>query len=135
MDDRPDLPTVARASYQCAGCGYDLSGSAIGGVCPECGASVSESIRFANAKRNGASGSGSAVLCLILGIVGVTACGLVAPIAIWLYYTTKAEIARGETEPSAIGMATAGMVLGWIGTGLILLGCTFWMLAVGLSIV
>lgn len=29
----------------CGSCGYDLSGSSVGGVCPECGSSVMQSIR------------------------------------------------------------------------------------------
>lgn len=37
---RDDEPTIQRTCVACTACGYDLSGTAVGGACPECGRSV-----------------------------------------------------------------------------------------------
>lgn len=60
---------------------------------------------------------------MVLGIIGIAACGLVGPFAIWLYYRAKDEVARGVAPPSSMGMAKAGLVLGWISTILTFVGC------------
>lgn len=116
---------IDSTSYTCIGCGYDLSGSAIGGDCPECGASVKQSLRVAQ-DREQSGNSSSATICLVLGIIGVTACGLVAPFAIWQYYRVRDEVARGVASPGSMGMAKAGLVLGWVGTAFLLLTCVIW---------
>jgi hypothetical protein len=63
------------------------------------------------------------VLALILGIVGIVACGIAAPFA-WVQ-GRKAERAVAGAPPGAYsgkGMATAGKILGIIGTVLLAIG-------------
>ena len=124
MDEYSQRP-VESSGYKCISCGYELSGSAIGGFCPECGRPVEETIR-AYASQGGGNNSSSATLALVLGIIGIAACGLVAPFAIWIGYRAKDDIARGIAPVSSGGLATAGIVLGWIGTVLTILSmCVF----------
>ncbi len=104
----PPAP-ISSSSYRCAQCGYDLSGSAVGGRCPECGSPVGESLRLA-AQHGG--NTTNAMLSMVLGIIGITACGLVAPFAIWLYYRAKEDVRTGISPPSCMGMAKAGLVMG-----------------------
>lgn len=54
-----------------------------------------------------------AVISLVLGIVGLVLCGFVAGIpAVIVGNNAKKAVARGEANNG--GMATAGIVLGWI---------------------
>ena len=129
MDECPT--PVEPSSYRCLGCGFDLSGSAVGGTCPECGRPVQESLRVATAKQG--TNNSNATMSLVLGIIGVVACGLVAPFAIWLYYKAKEDIAQGIASPDSMGLATAGMVLGWIGTVLMIGGCCIGFAMVGMA--
>lgn len=110
-----EYPKIDAASFKCSQCGYDLSGSAIGGVCPECGASVQGSIRASARHYNHAGLSSSAVLSLVLGLISVTTCGFVGPFAVWLYYRVQKEVEDGLASPGSLGMAKAGMITGWIG--------------------
>ena len=57
----------------------------------------------------------TALLSMILGIVGFVSCGLAAPFAIWLARRAKREIAASNGTQGGDGMATAGLVLGIIG--------------------
>lgn len=121
---------IERSNYRCITCGYDLSGSAIGGNCPECGTPVEQTIRVSNENTGSSS---TAVTCMVLGIVGIVACGLLGPFAIWLYYKARDEVATGKAPQSSMGMATAGLVLGWITTILTLVGCVIWGLLLSAS--
>ena len=65
--------------------------------------------------------NGKAIASLILGIVGVTGIPFVASvIAIILGYMARREIA--ETGEDGRGLAIAGIILGWVGVVLILIG-------------
>jgi hypothetical protein len=71
-----------------------------------------------------------AVLSLVLGIIGITACGLTAPFA-WAQ-GRKAEQAFDASPGSygGKGMATAGKILGIIGTVLLAVGVLFFFIYV-----
>jgi magnesium-transporting ATPase (P-type) len=74
--------------------------------------------------------SGLAVASLVLGIVGLVAIPLVASIAaIVLGRNAQRDIAR-DPRLEGEGFATAGIMLGWIGVGLVLLGV---LLIIGLA--
>lgn len=61
--------------------------------------------------------NGLAIAALVLGILGVTALPLVGSVlALVLGYRTRREILRSGQQGE--GMATAGIVLGWVGVGL-----------------
>jgi len=123
----PQQPgSVDATQITCSVCGYDLSGSAVGGVCPECGTPVRQSLRRSSA----ASGeSGTAITCMILGILSiVTGCGLLGPVAIALAAKVRNEIAMGLASPSAETYAKAGVITGWIGLVIMLVQCVFFTL-------
>lgn len=117
-----DPNAVANANITCVTCGYDLSGSPIGGVCPECGTPVQESLRVSPTNYSG-NVSGTAITCMVLGICGIVVCGFVSPFAIWLYYKTRDEVQAGQADPSSMGMAKAGLICGWIGLVLTFFYC------------
>lgn len=74
-----------------------------------------------------------AVSSLVLGILGIVICGLLAPIA-W-YQGKEAEAIARRDGLDGEGMATAGKVLGIVGTVLLVLGifAIFIFVAVGAS--
>lgn len=77
-----------------------------------------------------AAGSNRALISLILGILGVLCCGILAPIAWYLGSQELKAIKSGLATPANQGLATAGMILGIIGT--ILLGlAVLWMIFFG----
>ena len=61
-----------------------------------------------------------AVASLVLGILGIVICGLLAPFA-WQQGRKAEALARAEGYDGE-GMATAGKVLGIIGTALLVVG-------------
>jgi hypothetical protein len=66
--------------------------------------------------------SGKATGALILGIAGIFFCPLVCAIlALVLGYQARSEIDRSGGRIGGRGQATAGIVLGWVGVGLVLL--------------
>jgi hypothetical protein len=69
-----------------------------------------------------AKASGRAVASLVLGILGITCCGIMAPIAWILGSTELKDINARLSSPEGKGYATAGKVLGIIGTILLILG-------------
>jgi Domain of unknown function (DUF4190) len=64
--------------------------------------------------------NGSAIASLVLGIAGLVIFPLIAPIALVFGYRARREIAERGEEGG--GLATAGIILGWIGTALLVLG-------------
>jgi hypothetical protein len=65
------------------------------------------------------SASSQAITALILGILGVLCCGLLAPIA-WYIGNQELQAIREMRSPAAgEGLATAGKILGIIGTALL----------------
>ncbi|MCC6906445.1 MAG: DUF4190 domain-containing protein [Phycisphaerales bacterium] len=109
-------PIIQPSGYACIECGYDLSGTAIGGQCPECGRAIVDSLR---ARQSEMPASSMPVTSLILGILGVVACSLCAPAAWYLGAKARRDIREGAVSAAGQGMATAGWILGMIGTALI----------------
>jgi hypothetical protein len=69
------------------------------------------------------SGSSSrATTSLVLGLVGFLCCQLCSPIAWYLGAAERTAIKNGASAPQGEGIATAGMILGIIGTALMALG-------------
>jgi len=91
----------------CPKCGRETAEDAV--ICPSCGHSIGQTLPlYAPRKTNG-----KAVASLVLGLVWCLGIGSI--IALVLGYGAKREIedSRGTQEGS--GLATAGIVLGWIG--------------------
>jgi hypothetical protein len=65
--------------------------------------------------------SGRATTALILGLAGFLCCQLVAPVAWYLGAAERKAIREGLSPAGGSGLATAGMVLGIIGTILFVL--------------
>jgi len=63
--------------------------------------------------------NGSAIASLVLGIAGLVVFPLLAPPALVFGYRAKREIR--ERNEGGDGLATAGIVLGWIGMALLAL--------------
>ena len=77
---RPQAPSPSRVKptgFSCTACGYNLSGTTIGGICPECGVLVEHSLRKATATPRT---SGHAITSLVLGILSLVLCALIGPI-------------------------------------------------------
>lgn len=67
--------------------------------------------------------SSSATLSLIAGILGLTLFPIVGSIvAIVAGYAARSEIEAAEGALAGDGLATAGIVLGWIGIGMLVVG-------------
>ncbi|MCH8151190.1 MAG: hypothetical protein IH830_02310 [Planctomycetes bacterium] len=111
-DGRP----VCSTEFRCVGCGYDLSGSTVGGSCPECGKPIGESLR---ARQDGAKSCGQATACMVVGILSLTVCALAGPVAIWLYANSKKEMAVGGYSRGSHTMAKAGLSMGIISMALL----------------
>ncbi|MCZ6734267.1 MAG: DUF4190 domain-containing protein [Planctomycetota bacterium] len=110
MDDgRP----IESTEFRCLQCGYDVSGSAVGGTCPECGKPIGESLR---ATQKGDRSCGSATAALVLGILSLTVCALLGPIAIFAATSAKKEMAVGGYSRGSHTMAKAGLIMGIIST-------------------
>jgi hypothetical protein len=67
--------------------------------------------------------SSRAIWSLVLGILGLILCGLLAPFAWWLGAAELRDIKAGLLPDSGQGLATAGMVLGIIGTVFLVISC------------
>lgn len=111
-----DAPPISPTAIACIGCGYDLSGTAIGGQCPECGRPVSETLQ---SQSNGERSCGSATACFVIGIISLVGCGVLGPVAIILYFTSKQELNKGGYAQSARTFAKVALTLGIISTALI----------------
>jgi hypothetical protein len=69
--------------------------------------------------------SGKAVAALVLGILGLTSCGLLGIVALFLGQQAQEEIAQSGGRLTGKGMADAGVVMGWICVALLLVGVLF----------
>jgi hypothetical protein len=72
--------------------------------------------------------NGLAVTSLVLGLVGWTMCGLGSVVAIVLGFVGREQIKRSWGRQTGGGMATAGIVLGFLGAG-------FWLFVLIVSVV
>ena len=61
------------------------------------------------------------VIILVLGILGLIVCQLIAPVAWIMGKGDLAQIDAGQMDPEGRGMTQAGMILGIVGTILIVL--------------
>jgi hypothetical protein len=64
----------------------------------------------------------NAVLALVLGIVGIVLCSIAAPFAWWLGQQAEQAVDASGGTLGGRGMATAGKILGIIGTVLLAIG-------------
>ncbi|MCS7254785.1 MAG: DUF4190 domain-containing protein [Armatimonadetes bacterium] len=72
----------------------------------------------------GRSGASSrAIWALALGILGLIMCGLLAPIAWWFGASELRDIRLGSAPEGGYGLALAGMILGIVGTVMLISGC------------
>jgi Domain of unknown function (DUF4190) len=69
----------------------------------------------------GTTTSGKAIAALLLGVAGITVFPLVGIAAIVVGNDARAEIERDPNLGGA-GLATAGIILGWISLALLVLG-------------
>ncbi len=82
----------------------------------------------------GGGAKGNATLILVLGIVGLLCCNLLGPV---VWYMGKQElqgIAEGRIAAVNEGTAKAGMILGMIGTALLVFGILWIFLFGGMAI-
>ena len=100
----------------CTHCGVRLQGQAIGTPCPNCRMPVGMAN---NAPR---PSNGKAIASMVLGICSFVGCmfyGLpgiaCAVLAIVFARQVKQQFESGQTHESAMGMANAGRICGWIG--------------------
>jgi predicted Zn finger-like uncharacterized protein len=65
------------------------------------------------------------VLILVLGILGLTVCGLMGPVAWTMGNQDLQEIRAGRMDPDGEGLTQGGRICGMIATGLLVLSCCF----------
>ncbi len=116
---------VRPTNILCIRCGYDLTGTALGGVCPECGTAVEQSLPLLTSNSPSNRLAPNTVACLVLGILSLTVCGLLGPVAIGLYYSVESNCRHGKYSRSSMAMAKAGLICGIISTVLLVLGILF----------
>jgi hypothetical protein len=68
-----------------------------------------------------------AVLSLVLSLLGIFTC-ITAPAGAILGHVAKRQIAQSGEEGR--GLASAGQIIGWIVTGLWIIGCGIWVIVV-----
>jgi len=73
--------------------------------------------------------NGKATASLVLGLV--FACGIGSVLALVFGYQAKGEIEASNGAQGGAGMATAGIVLGWVGVGLVIAYLLFFVLIFG----
>jgi hypothetical protein len=113
--DGPDAP-VSPTTVRCIQCQYDLSGTAVGGSCPECGTRVQESIHALLADqqgelpRNTAATASSAIALFSVCIP------LAGALAMVLGIIARRQIANRDYHPGSRIAADLGIFLGGITT-------------------
>lgn len=111
-------PPISPTSISCIGCGYDLSGTALGSTCPECGRAVAETLA---ARSTGERSCSTATTCFVLGLLSLIICGVLGPVAILVYFSARKELNQGGYSKSSHTLARVGLILGIISTSLTVL--------------
>ncbi len=70
----------------------------------------------------GGGAAGNSTLILVLGIVGLLCCNLLGPVVWYMGKQEMQGIAEGRIAATNEGTAKAGMILGMIGTALLVFG-------------
>ena len=78
----------------------------------------------------GGGAKGNSTLILVLGIVGLLCCNLLGPVVWYMGKQEMQGIADGRISAANEGTAKAGMILGMIGTALLVFGI-LWILFFG----
>jgi hypothetical protein len=73
--------------------------------------------------------SGAAIASLVLGIAGLTVFPLIPSILALVFGGRARDEMRVDPAVSGEGLATAGVILGWIGVALSVIGLLFFVLA------
>jgi hypothetical protein len=108
----------------CANCGSEVAANSP--HCPNCGHPQGAGLQ---STAYGRRTDGQAVASMVLGIAGLVLCPLICSIiAIVLGNQAKTRIAH-DPSLDGEGMAKAGVIMGWIGVGLGILGIVGWVLA------
>jgi hypothetical protein len=83
----------------------------------------------------GPPNDGQATLALVLGIVSLTCCaGIISPVALFIGNSSRQRVQNSGGTIGGGGMATAGFILGIIGTALLVIEI-FWVIAAVIGIV
>ncbi len=112
----------------CSNCGTQMADGAV--ACPQCGHPTGQAVGYASAAPRT---EGLAITSLILGIAGFLVCPLILHIlAIVLGTQAKTKI-RNDPTLGGEAMARAGVILGWIGVGLTVVGIVIAVLAIAVG--
>lgn len=76
----------------------------------------------------------NAVLSLVLGIIGIVLCSLCAPFAWKLGKDAEAAVDASGGRLGGRGLATAGKILGMIGTALLVIGVLLVIVLIGFGV-
>lgn len=77
-----------------------------------------------------------AIASLVTGILGLTFCtGIGSIVALITGYMARKEIQESQERVGGGGLATAGLILGWIGVGLLVLGLCVGLITVVMAII
>src|SRR5690606_23025543 len=104
------------AGIRCAHCRYDLSGTPLGGTCPECGTPVAETVRRLQQAADPEATNNAALTCLVLGALSVPCCSLLGPVAIVFFVKAQGELKAGGYSSGSQTLAIVGVILGAVGT-------------------
>jgi len=80
------------------------------------------------------SASTQAVIALVLGIVGVVCCNILGPVAWFMGNQELKAIREGRSPAAGEGLAKAGMILGIVGTVLLVLAILWIFLWGGMAV-
>jgi len=113
----PDVTTGQSASGDktCPACAESIKSAAV--ICKHCGYDFGT--RQIPGRQGQSRVNGSAVTSLVVGILWLYGVGSI--LAIVFGYVARSQIDRGRGTQTGRGLATAGLVLGWIGVGFIVI--------------